>query len=95
MEVIYPRSRFRRCAISLSGWENGPVIAKAHAIVNECRQTVEITRRNSSAQEGVFPGGCEPHLFSGPNTFMDDLITLLGATNIAHNSRAVPLPGSS
>ena len=87
VEVIYSPKSFQEVCdqfIRMGEWTGKS--EKAHAIVNECRQTVEeITRRNSSrpAKKVFFQVGANPIFSVVPNTFMDDFITLLGATNIA------------
>ena len=87
VEVIYSPKSFQEVCdqfIRMGEWTGNS--KKAHAIVNECRQTVEeITRRNSSrpAKKVFFQVGANPIFSVVPNTYMDDLITLLGATNIA------------
>lgn len=87
VEVIYSPKSFQEVCdqfIQMGEWTGKS--EKAHAIVNECQQTVEeITRENGSrpSKKVFFQVGANPIFSVVPNTFMDDFITLLGAENIA------------
>ncbi len=87
VEIIYSPKSFQEVCdqfIQMGKWTGKS--EKAHAIVNECRQTVEeITRENGfrPLKKVFFQVGANPIFSVVPNTFMDDLITLLGANNIA------------
>lgn len=87
VEVIYSPKSFQEVCdqfIRMGEWTGKS--EKARAIVNECRQTVEeITQGNGSrpSKKVFFQVGANPIFSVVPNTFMDDLIILLGAENIA------------